>query len=215
MRYIKIFISVLLLFVITGCTKEYRLYINDDGITESFHMVADSDNPYLYVLDGDFYPLHNDFDHKFKKELKVDGVNKIIDLEYKYSFEDFVYANSFNQCFDDRKIIFKDSDYYIIKLRKPNGCMFQEDYTINIITDNEVVENNADKIKGNKYIWYVKNADKDNFKLRIKIRKSKSKNVKKDGVNSLIGYLILGFAFVGIMIIIYIAVKKIKKKNQM
>ena len=45
-------ISFLLLFVITGFTKEYRLYINYDGITESFHMVADSDNPYLYVLDG-------------------------------------------------------------------------------------------------------------------------------------------------------------------
>ena len=211
MKYLKLFVILTISLIVCGCNKEYRLYINDNNIVEKFHMEIESDNKYSYVLDGDFYPLHNDFEHKFKKSLKEKGKNKVLDLEYKYSLKDFINANSFNQCFDDRNII-NDDEYYTINLSKPNGCMFNTNYIINIITSNDVVENNANEIKGNKYIWYVENDNKDNFKLNIKIKKGTEKTFK-DKYNY-ISYIIVGIALLGIIVAIIILIKKNKNSKK-
>ena len=149
--------------------------------------------------------------NKFKKSLKEKGKNKVLDLEYKYSLKDFINANSFNQCFDDRNII-NDDEYYTINLSKPNGCMFNTNYIINIITSNDVVENNASEIKGNKYIWYVENDNKDNFKLNIKIKKGTEKTFK-DKYNY-ISYMIVGIALLGIIVAIIILIKKNKNSKK-
>ena len=211
MRYAKLFMSIIIIILITGCTKEYKLYINDDSIVEKFHMEVNASSDYSYVLDGDFYPLHNDFEHKFKKSLKTKGNNKVLDLEYTYSPLQFLNANSFNQCFDEKKIIMDDSDYYIISLSKPNGCMFNEDYIINIITNNKVVSNNAKKKKGNRYIWYVKNDDRENFKLEIKIAKGTGKN--NIIINSMI-YIVPVIALVAILIVLLVLFKRRKSSNK-
>ena len=131
MRHIKIIILSLLVIFISGCSKEYELYISDNQVIEKFHMEIESDNKYSNLLDGDFYPLHNDFDHKYEKKLKNKGNSKVLDLKYVYSSKDFVYANSFNQCFDQRQVL-NDKNYYTIELAKPNSCMFNAEYTINV-----------------------------------------------------------------------------------
>ena len=201
----KLLFLILLVIITSGCTKEYNLYISDNKIVEKFHMEIDSNNKYSYVLDGDFYPLHNDFKNKFKKNLKSKDNNKILDLEYSYSYDDFINANSFNQCFDEREIINK-KDYYTISLSKPNGCMFNEDYVINISTDNTVLENNASEIKGNKYIWYVENSNKDNFKLLIKIQKGTGKSINEK-YNYII-FIVGGIAIISIITGIIILIRK-------
>ena len=210
MKYIKIFIILIIFICITGCRKKYELYIDDNAVTEKFHLELNSDNKYAYILDGDFYPLHNDFDHTFQKKLDTKGNKKILDINYTYTYADFANANSFNQCFDEREISFKDDNYFSIKLSKPNGCMFGEDYTINIITDKKVLSNNADKVNGNRYIWYVKNKNKDKFRLDIKIEKNELIDSKKN--NSFIGYIVLGLLLLASIFAIYFTLK-IRKKN--
>lgn len=211
MKYFKFVIIIILAIIVCGCTKEYKLYIDDGGLTEKFHMEIDSSDEYIFLLDGDFYPLHNNFDQKFKKNLKNKGKNKVLNLEYKYSFSSFINANSFNQCFDYRNIK-NEKDYYTIELSKPNGCMFNNDYTINIITDNEVVEDNANSVKGNKYIWYVDNTKKDNFKLLIKIKKGTGKTLIEK--YNFIAYIIVGGFVVGILFIVLYFIKKYKKNRE-
>ena len=211
MKYLKLFVILTISLIVCGCTKEYRLYINDNNIVEKFHMEIESDNKYSYVLDGDFYPLHNDFEHKFKKSLKEKGKNKVLDLEYKYSLKDFINANFFIQCFDD-KILINVVVYYTLNLCKPIGWMCNPNYCINIITSNDVVENNASEIKGNKYIWYVENDNKDNFKLNIKIKKGTEKTFK-DKYNY-ISYIIVGIALLGIIVAIIILIKKNKNSKK-
>lgn len=212
MKYIKVFIIIFVILIITGCSKEYSLYINDNKFVEKFYLEVDKNNDYSYILDGDFYPIHNDFVNKFKKRLEVKDDNKILNLEYTYTPSDFVNANSFNQCFDDREVIVNDEKYYIIRLSKPNGCMFNEDYTINIITNNVVSYNNADKIDGNKYIWYVKNSDKNNFRLEIKVEKGTNKSSKL--FNKMVIYGFILFLTISVFVAIYIFIKRSKRSNK-
>lgn len=211
MKYIKIFVIVILAVFLCGCTKEYKLYINDNGIVEKFHMDINSDNEYSFLLDGDFYPLHNDYNHKFKKNLKNKGNNKFLDIEYKYTFKSFINANSFNQCFDERNIT-NSKKYYTISLSKPNGCMFKNDYVINIITDNKVVENNANEIKGNKYVWYVENNSDSNFKLLIKVEKGTGKTTAQK--YSFIAYIIIGIVIIGVLAAGIILIKKYNQNKK-
>ena len=210
MKFIKLILCCLCIFIITGCTKEYKLYIGDNKIVETFHMVIEDDNKYSYSPDGDFYPLHNDFNHKYKKKLKKEKGKSILDLEYKYSLDDFVNANSLNQCFDEKQII-NNLSYYEIKLGKPNGCMFQEDYVINIITRNEVVDNNADIIKGNRYTWHVDNKENSDFKLVFKIKKGTAKTIFEE--NKI--YIFIGLTlFATLVIITLIFIIRRIRKNQ-
>ncbi len=211
MSYIRVLFIAFFVLIVSGCTKEYKLYISDNKFVEKFHMEINESNDYSYVLDGDFYPLHNDFEHKFKKSLKESNGDKILDLEYSYTPDDFVNANSFNQCFDDREVITKD-DFYIIKLSKPNGCMFNENYTINIITDNKVVENNADKVKRNQYTWYVNNNDRDSFNLIIKIEKGTAKTVEEK--YSAIIYIVLGLVLFIVLGAVCLFVKRRRNSNK-
>lgn len=210
MKYIKFGIIIVITIIVCGCSKEYKLYIDDSGITEKFHMEIDSSDEYIFLLDGDFYPLHNNFDDKYKKDLKTRGNNKVLNLEYKYSFASFINANSFNQCFDYRNIK-NEKEYYTIDLAKPNGCMFNTNYTINIITDNEVVENNANSVKGNKYIWYVDNAKSASFKLLIKIKKGTSKTIIEK--YSFIAYIVVGSFAIGILLLVLFFIKKYRQNK--
>lgn len=211
MRYIKFLFITLIVLIVSGCTKEYKLYISDNKFVEKFHMEINETNDYSYVLDGDFYPLHNDFEHKFQKSLKAKKGNKILDLEYSYTPDEFVNANSFNQCFDEREVLNKD-EFYTIKLSKPNGCMFNENYSINIITNNKVIENNADKVNRNQYTWYVNNNDRDSFNLVIKVEKGTAKTVVEK--YSIVIYIAIGLILFIIFIVGSIFVKKAKKNNK-
>ena len=212
MKLIKLLLCCLVIFIITGCTKEYKLYLSDNKIVEKFHMVLENNNKYSYSPKGDFYPLHNDFNHKYKKKLKTENGNSILDLEYTYSLSDFINANSFNQCFDEREIKNTSSDYEI-RLGKPNGCMFNEDYTINIITDNKVLDNNAEIVKGNQYIWHVNNKKGDNFTLHIKIRKGNSKYTSKK--YSFFAYVFLVSFVVILLMLVIIFIRRKKINNRM
>ena len=204
MKYIKLLSLLILTIILSGCSKEYQLYISDDSIVEKFHMEIDSENKYSYILDGNFYPLHNDFNHKFNKKITKENNNRILDLEYTYSLKDFINANSFNQCFDDRNII-NSNKYYSISLSKPNGCMFNESYTINIITDNKVINNDADKVKRNQYIWYVNQDNKEVFNLNIKIAKGKKRhNISQKNLG----------IFASLLIIILFFIKHVLKKRK-
>lgn len=211
-KYIKlIFVFVIIIFI-AGCKKEYNLYVYDNKIVEKFHMEIESENKYTKLYSGNINPLHGNFTDIYKKNLEKKGKKDILDLEYTYTPELFANANSINQCFDERKVTYSSDNYFEIILGKPNGCMFKENYTINIITDNVVVSNNADKVTGNKYSWNVKNDGKSNFNLKIKIKKGDLKR-KKNNSNIVI-YIVVGIIIISFSAVIYFTYKRRKKNNE-
>ena len=212
MRGIKTLIIVFIVFIITGCRNEYNIYIHDNKVVEKFHMEIESNSKYKKFYDGDFYPLHGNFTNTYQKELKEDGNKDILDLKYVYSYADFANANYLHQCFNYANIDYKDDSFFSIKLKKPNVCMLQTNYTINIITYNKVVYNNADKVKGNKYIWYVNNNEKDKFDLEIRVEKGTEPTVVER--NMYIVYIVIAIVVVAISVIAFITYRRRKVNNK-
>ena len=90
-------------------------------------------------------------------------------LHYDYDFKNLFNANSLNKYFYNRNIKV-DDDYILISLKDMSGFAPNVDFDIVIKTENKVVSNNADKIKGHSYIWHVDGNNKEKMDIEIKIK---------------------------------------------
>ena len=209
MKIYKIILALFLVVFLTACQKEYNLFVEDDKITEEFNIIVPDNDENNERLRLNYYPLHANDDVFYEKRFIKE--NKNINATFKYSYEpiEFVNANSINQCFDSKEILVDNEDYYYFKLEKLRDCMTDYNININIITDNKVLSNNANKVSGNKYTWYLTNNNKDTFNLEIKIAKGKKNN------DIDIKYIII-ISTVVILLIIFLAYflhKKQKSNN--
>ena len=207
MKKIKIIIIFLIVILLSGCHKEYYLYINDDKITEKFDIVLPYSEDNIERLNLNYYPLHANENQLYEKEIQKNGDMINAHFEYEYSPRNFVNTNSINQCFEDKEIIVDNEDYYYLKLGNMQNCMDDYDLSINIVTNNKVLSNNADKKRGNKYIWNLNNENKDQFNLEIKI----AKGVKR------VNYFLIAFAVLGIIALVFListVVRKSKENNR-
>lgn len=209
----KIYILLfLILFLISGCTSEYNLFISDDEILENIHIEFLENESLPFSTDNPIYVFHNNFDVAYEKKVKNKGDLKIIDYDYSYKLEDFVNANSFNQCFDYRNVIVNDDDYFEFEIANYNGCVLKNNFDIKIKTDNKVLENNADDVKNNVYIWHVDTNNPDKFSLKIKIAKGVSASKLNIQDNEII--LLFICAFILILFTVGLIFKiKLKKRN--
>ena len=209
MRQRKIYIIILLLVIlVTGCKKQYNLYVKNDKIIEEIdvEVINDDDNSDLLKLN--YYPLHANEEEIYNKEIKEEKNILKAHFDYTYKPYDFVNSNSVNDCFKNKQIIVDNEDYYYFKLSTLKQCMNYFNLDINIITDNKVLANNADKVRGNKYTWYLREKNKEDFEIEIKI----SKKEKRD--NNTV-FVILGSLAIVIVIIslIYFLYKNSKSNN--
>ena len=197
----------------SGCSKEYNLTITDDKFIEELKVTLIDNEDNKKMIDNNFYPLHASTEEIYIKKINIREGYLQLDLKYEYSKEEFENANSVNQCFKEKKILLNDDDYYYLELKKMNDCVTDFNFDINIITNNQVVSNNADKVNKNKYTWHVSEDNKDNFKLKIKIAKGVYNNtiLTKEKI---IAYVVLGIIGIGIIVFIPITVKRMKNKNK-
>lgn len=186
MKKINIIISLLLLFLLTGCQKEYSLIIDDNKIVEEFNATFPDNEENNERIMLNFFPIHADNDEIYNKKIsKEDGMIKL-HLDYTYEPKSFSNSNLVNECFVDKKVIVDNEKYYYFELKQFTDCITDHNVDINIITDNKVLSNNADKVKGNKYIWHLTEDNKDNFNLEIKI----AKGVKKGNFIKIFGIVV-------------------------
>lgn len=212
MKKVKIFLIIMFFIFVAGCKQEYTLVISDSTINEEFKITVDNNEENLKKVNLNYYPLHADNSILYDK--KLIKKNNLITAIYKYTYKpyDFVNANTINQCFTKKKVIMDDEKYYEINLSDMTDCMYDYNLKINIITKNKVVSNNADKVKGNKYTWYLTNENKNDFSIKIKIAKgtaSKSFILSKYSI-----YIILGAGIVIVLLAVYMVMKKIKVSNE-
>ena len=205
-------VLILMLLGLAGCKQEYYLFINDSSIKEEFRIGVENTDENMKRINANQYPLHANNDVMYEKKIEKKG--NIISAIYKYTYKpyDFVNANTINQCFTKKKVIMDDEKYYEINLSDMTDCMYDYNLIINIITKNKVVSNNADKVKGNKYTWYLTNGNKNDFSIKIKIVKgtaSKSFILSKYSI-----YIILGAGIIIVLLAVYMVMKKIKVSNE-
>lgn len=199
-----------MLFLLCGCTHEYILFVSDDKFDENIHFEFLNDEDLTFSLDNPIYVFHNDFDTIYDKKIKSKGNLSILDYHFSYNPKDFVNANSFNACFNERNIIVNNDEYYEFNIAKYSGCVLKNDFDIKIKTNNKVLEHNADNVKANTYIWHVDTNNPDSFNLHMKI----AKGVLVNNYSYNFVLFIICFIILVLFISIFIFRYKLKHRNK-
>lgn len=207
----KIVFLLLLLIIFTGCEANYNLTIEDDRIIESSDFILEKSDENERQL-NDFYKTkylaHFDMDklkdYDYKKKLIDDDKHIGMNLSYIYTGTSYQNSSMLNRCFYKKSLI-KTDDNIILYTEGGASCFYKDEsklldsLNVNIKTDFDVLENNADTVKDNVYTWKF---TEDNFSTKdvfIKIKKS-----NKFNFIPLIFMLIL----IIILIIVFVIIKR-------
>lgn len=209
----KIFL-ILLPLLLTGCTINYDLVINENNISETItgsvekseYEIKDTDtslNDFYVLINEDVNPVITENDLYKKKIINTDNG---IDYKYTYNYKNnYDKSRIINTCFENH-IIDETEDYYNIKLSGQFYCLYSDKIYINVTSNYVVLENNADKVDGNKYKWTIDNSDNVNIALTISKSVRYEEPVKAKAISTfqIIGLII----FIVLTIITYFLYKK-------
>lgn len=210
----KIVGLLLILVMVTGCSEDYKLKINQDSISEEINFsIGDNDTEKAVLINELFritdinYENESDMGEFVIDRLRNDnlGVGYDIDdfytktvdgddiiLSYTYKEGSYGNSNAFNSCFGN---IYFDSneDYYVINGYNQFKCLVKDKVKVVVETDYRVIDSNADKVIGNKYVWYFTKDNNLEHDLYIQV----SKKYKRRGSNYftmiIVGGIIIGF----------------------
>ena len=212
----KKIILLFLLFLVCGCSVDYDLEISNNSFKENINIkilksqIPDSSSVNGVEIDDQITPFINEQtpaffgiqDRFYHKKVNEQDDYYDINLNYKYTFEEFKHAYSINSCFENIEI--SGEDIYYIKLKGMFYCLYSDSVDIKIKTNNDVINHNADKVDGNTYIWYIHNGNQNNVDILFEV----SKDIKNKSV-------ILEITIIVVLLIISgIVFKVLKKKNK-
>ena len=180
----KILFLILLCLLLTGCTINYNLEIEDNQFNETItgtvlnseisHKDGQTDiGPYEYFLNTEQLPFTNNNNIYYEKTLN--NTNDGVDYEYKYTFNENNFINSriLNTCFNNYTFESKDDKYYI-SLSGDFKCAYADKTKIKITTKYKVTAHNANKKSKNTYTWTINKDKIEDLNLFITIDKTKN-----------------------------------------
>ena len=210
MKFFKLVIVLFVFLFISGCSIDYTLVITDNYFDESISVVLDDSDNTNQAL-KDYNPIHYSDDIIYQKSIKNNNGKTNVNLYFRYTLEEFQNANSVNQGFYNRSIK-EDDDIIYINLSNFEGFASKIDFDIKIKTNNEVLKNNADKVKGNTYIWHVDKNNKKNLSIEMEIKKGTAKNTNNN--YQFITYIVIGIIVVIILVFVFMLLKRRKNSNR-
>ncbi len=167
---------IIALFCLTGCDVKYNLSFKDNKIKEEVKVIIPKKEKEKYddlikstpyaILDG---VDQIEYNYKFRKLLK----NNVGYYNYTYNFSDFGRAYYAKSCFN--ALAFSKNEElntYTLSTSEGFQCMFLnynqvDNIEIVITSDRYVLDNNADKVKGKKYIWEINNDNASTKSIQI------------------------------------------------
>lgn len=214
----KVFLIILTLFVLTGCSATYNLEIDDSRVLESCDFLLEKNDENERTVDDyyntnylAFFDMNLLKDYNYNKERIDDGKHVGMNLSFAYGNRDYQNSSLLDRCYYKKSFI-KTNDYIILNTEGGASCFYKDesklldDLTVNIKTDLKVLENNADSVKDNVYTWKL--TDKNFSKKNIYIK------IKRGSVYSFIPLIIILIVFI-IVLINYIRIRFInKRKNE-
>lgn len=215
----NIFVLLMFIIILTGCDAEYNLEFSNDSIKENTKItILDSDIPVedpnqmievddriTPFIEQDQYPFFNSEKVKYNKDVKKSGDITTINFDYEFTHKEYLDSYVYNSCFE-KKNFSTEGDNHYLSFSGDFYCFYGDSITINIKTNNKVIENNADKVNGNIYTWVI---NKDNFNdVNIDMVISKDSAV----VERVIIYIVIGISIV-LFIAGFIVYKKIKNRD--
>lgn len=228
MKKIKIFIFLCLILLLSGCSVEYDLTLNDD-LTVSEKVVATEKTKrmealtkqkskqavnYLYDMfkrNGEDITLTSREDEYNTYATAITSHDDINDYASKFSSDVF---DNINVTKDGNIITFSAEQKELLS-SDTNYSLLYDDITVNITIPFEVTSNNADKVNGNTYTWNIKK-DSDYKTIEFSYKEGNKKdevniNVNNETYNIHYGVIIvIGFVIIigSIVLFVYINNKK-------
>ena len=212
--------NILLIGIIVlccGCKAEYKLDFTDEKITENLYITAPRNN----MTDDEYYNnysksqtiLGGDKFYNFEiEESNEDGLK--LNFNYEFSTANFYKSYIATNCFSIFKFVEDDDKYYIFA-QGDFKCLYYkyvkvDEVDVSITTNDKVIENNADKVNDNEYIWHIDLDNPNNMNIKlIADKKTETKKIKKDYKKTVKIIAIatgIGFGLMG-LIVLLIAIK--------
>ena len=213
---------LLILFIVTGCSANYDLTIDNEKVIEqasiTFPKSVTSEEIFKSQTKNP-KPVYNDNKYFYDKKVSNDSKNFYLNYSFTHEIDKFTNSSILKNCFASNKIA-NDKDYISITTSDRFLCIndlddeaYIDEVKVTINTKLKVIKNNADKIENNKYIWIF---DKDNYNnkpINITLKKDNSLTSK---VVKIIKNPNLWYISLGIIVLLVIAIfgyKFIKNKN--
>lgn len=214
---IKILVSLILL--LTGCSANYKVEFVDGKVKEDVYLFTDNESfieqtkentekvvYQMYLFDKDY----DNFETKLEYDEYNTGFNYHTDFTFKKTKD---WESVVRQCYDEIAII-KSKDSITIQTSNEFLCYKNfkelENVSITFKTNYVVIDNNADSVSSNKYIWKIEKEDAQYKPLYIKMQNKQIKaGSKKENILPFVGAIIIIIAIISISIFI----KKRKKNN--
>ncbi len=168
MKKIKVLILLIAIILISGCSGTYNLTIDKDlSVEEKMNIVLEGKaEDYDKVVS--LFTSNNIDSEKYKIITEEDNLN----IEYKdvynsveeYLLNSFLYKQLFDSISfntDRKQFSLEASNIFNNTSGKLNYSNKINKLKINVITPFEVIDNNADSIKDNKYTWVIDNNTKE------------------------------------------------------
>lgn len=206
----KILGVVLLLFLLTGCDVEYNLKIDDNTYLEDININLPHTDGWKQTVNRmskvNQISYINSSNEKNYYDIKSSN-GYSINYKYKFDSSSILHSEAINRCYnivgledntEDNSMTFYTNT--VFKCLYNDGRQVIDSATINIITPLKVLDNNADKVEGNKYTWVI---DETNFENKpISIKMEKPKTVDK-GNQMIIVAIIVFVVMLGVGYLVY------------
>lgn len=232
----KIFILIVLTFILCGCEATYNLNITDQNIDELTEIhnynkeTWESESPSYKELINNNYQINlptnynipgfmEDFTKQegynyYNKELITNNNDYGLKIKYQFNNEDYIYSSMAKSNVQTFKFI-NNNDTYAVSATDfsyPfNAYSNLDKITINVNTNYIMTNANYDSSNKNTYTWTI---TRDNCqKKTIHFSINTSKNNKKVVGNKTFNIIIIAIGIILIMAFIIITIK-VKKSNK-
>ena len=213
----KLLIFLCIMFLITGCSVNYDLTIDNDSFSEDIDVNLVSER-----FIGDEYcnipSVVSSTTEKYDCNITNSGINYNIKYNYTYDLNSVNNGFFINRCYSDvdiqdtgEKLLLSTGGYF--------DCIYMEDIgkvdnvNINIKTDLEVLNNNADSINGNVYTWVINETNYENKPINMELKKSVNiEKVIEENDNSFTLIFVITFILI-VILVIYLVIRFKAKKN--
>lgn len=214
----KIVMLLICFLILSGFTVKNNILIENRTIKENIEFLItkteieeckkniECDSFVLLLINNEqSYFFKNDYSKYYKKEKSEDETNVKITLSATYysdEFKDSVFAHT---CFENFEYT-NDKNNWIFSLDGRFSCIEADEININVTTDYNIVEHNADYQDQNKLVW---NFSKKTTDKSIYLNLDKKFKILSSNNSSFMFILIIIIAAVAFLLI-----KKYKKNNE-
>ena len=200
----KLILIICLMFLVTGCDVSYELKINadetfDEKTTLSFlnqEMTVDDLSVYIKTNQ----PISNSrYEAKYyDSRIYTNGIYNDLIYDYVHNINSFRKSTFVDTCYPNMKITESDDEIRIesgkgFRCLNPDNGLITDHVDIAIVSELEVLENNADEVNGNTYSWTVNESNVQDKEVNLVLKRNKKNSMD-------INYFLI-FGIIGVLIV--------------